>query len=44
MSSDPGLNPSPPGSSFSLAAFEHQLIDVRFVPLADICDATSGVR
>jgi hypothetical protein len=32
MSSDLGLNPSPPGSPFSLAAFEQQLIDVRFTP------------
>jgi hypothetical protein len=32
MSSDLGLNPSPPGSPFSLAAFEQQLIDVRFAP------------
>ena len=29
---DPGLNRSPPGSFFSLAAFEQQLIDVHFTP------------
>jgi len=32
MNSDPGLNPSPPSSPFSLATFEQQLVDVRFTP------------